>query len=91
MIAGAGDVQTAFVSATVKTGEKRDQIKTSKTGSLTTDGSYTYTQIVDTGSEEQVWEQECALGEVSGVNHQVEVQIVSGAQVRISDLYAELK
>lgn len=85
-----GDRQASFMSVSAKTSVKVDGIPTIKTGVLTTDGSVTYRPLAETPTSEHVFEATAALGNVGGMNHQIEVQLVGGAQVRVSDIYAEV-
>lgn len=83
--------QGMFASVTGKSSTRIDGVHTVKTGSYTTDGSYTYQPLSETPSTEHVFEKTVELGEVGGMNHQFEIELVGGAQIRIADLYTSVK
>lgn len=83
--------QAMFASITGKSSTRIDGVHTVKSGSYTTDGSYTYQPLSETPTSEHVFEKTVELGEVGGMNHQFEIELVGGAQIRIADLYTSVK
>lgn len=88
---GSGTAQPAFASVDVSTVVDRNQIKTVKTTSMTTSSSSSYSQLGETMVGEPTFEAGFALGRCSGQNHQIDMTIVGGCQVCVSDLYAQVK
>lgn len=83
--------QAMFASFTGKSSTRIDGVHTVKTGSYTTDGAYTYQPLSETPASEHVFEKTVELGEIGGVNHQFEIELIGGAQIRIADLYTSVK
>ena len=87
----SGTAQPAFALAAVTTVVDRNQIKTLKTTSFTQSQFSSHSQIGEPIVGEPMFESGFALGRCSGQNHQIDLRVIGGCQVRISDLYAEVK
>jgi hypothetical protein len=84
---GVGAKLPAFVRATVRTAASFNGLLTRKESSMTADG---YSPVGEDVSASQTFEHGLGLGFSQGQGHQVELDVIGGTQLRLSDLFAEV-
>jgi hypothetical protein len=84
---GVGERLPAFVKATVRTSALFNSYLTRKESSMT---AGTYTPVGEDVSSAQVFEHGLGVGFSQGQGHQVELDVIGGTQLRLSDLFAEV-
>jgi hypothetical protein len=86
--------QMAYARATVTSNRKVDSVDApapASTVSFTApDQDAGYSLLGQEGTVNAVQEMGLARGSGSGQNHQIELTLVGGSQVRLADLYAEI-
>ena len=85
------NVQAAFVNASVRATKRRDQEMIDTSVTLTGPDENSYSPLGTTSTSDPVYTVGLSSAEVSGQNHQVELNLIGGAQVRIADIFAQVK
>jgi hypothetical protein len=87
-----GGLQQAFVSTVVRTEQKFDGVPIAKDNTLTGETpELPYSWLRHDLPDATVHEDSMRLGSSTGINHQVKLTFVGGAQVRLHDLYVEVQ
>lgn len=90
-LSNESNVQAAFINASVRATKRRDQEMIDGSVTLTGPDENSYSPLGVTSTSDPVYTVGLSSAEVSGQNHQVEINVIGGAQVRISDIFAQVK
>lgn len=90
-IGDESNVQAAFVNASVRATKRRGQEMVDTSVTLTGPDANSYSPLGVTSTSDPVYTVGLSSAEVSGQNHQVEINLIGGAQVRVSDIFAQVK